>query len=211
MGCHSIATTIYPSYFSLSSSGQQSASRLSALTVCVAGWGSGPRAPDQGHFTLRLAVQGPHFWGFTITLRHTTLGRIPLDKWPARRRDLYLTTHTTHKRQTSMPPAGFESVIPASERPLSYVLYWATSGIGHQKFLSFAANLYEQRACTLNLGMESERKGIELSAFVFYSWNTGSSKKMDGIWNRYNLKSTGRIYTFGVLKCSEKFKVVDLP
>ena len=40
--------------------------------------------------------------------------------------------------------------------------------------------------------------------------NTGLSKKMDGIWNRYNLKSTGRIYTFGVLKCSEKFKVLDL-
>ena len=34
---------------------------------------------------------------------------------------------------------------------------------------------------------------------------------MDGIWNRYNLKSTGRIYTFGVLKCSEEFKVLDLP
>jgi hypothetical protein len=27
---------------------------------------------------------------------------------------------------------------------------------------------------------------------------------MDGIWNRYNLKSTGRIYALGVLKCSEK-------
>ena len=40
---------------------------------------------------------------------------------------------------------------------------------------------------------------------------TGSSKKMDGIWNRCNLKRTRRIYTFGVLKCSEKFKVLDLP
>ena len=40
---------------------------------------------------------------------------------------------------------------------------------------------------------------------------TGLSKNMDGIWNSYNLKSTGRIYTFGVLKCSEKFKVLDLP
>ena len=40
---------------------------------------------------------------------------------------------------------------------------------------------------------------------------TGLSKKMDGIWNRYNLKSTGRIYTFCVLKCSEEFKVLDLP
>ena len=34
---------------------------------------------------------------------------------------------------------------------------------------------------------------------------------MDGIWNRYKLKSTGRIYTFGILKCSEKFNVLDLP
>jgi hypothetical protein len=34
---------------------------------------------------------------------------------------------------------------------------------------------------------------------------------MDGIWNRYNLKSTERIYMFGVLKCSEEFKVLDLP
>jgi hypothetical protein len=42
-------------------------------------------------------------------------------------------------------------------------------------------------------------------------FNTGLSKKMDGIWNRYNLKSTGRIYTFGILKCSEKFKVLNLP
>jgi hypothetical protein len=44
------------------------------------------------------------FRGFTIThIRHTTLGRTPLDKGPARRRDLYLTTHNTHNRQTSMP------------------------------------------------------------------------------------------------------------
>jgi hypothetical protein len=48
------------------------------------------------------------FRGFTIThFRHTTLGRTPLDEGPARRRDLYLTTYNTHKRQTSMPPVGF--------------------------------------------------------------------------------------------------------
>jgi len=40
---------------------------------------------------------------------------------------------------------------------------------------------------------------------------TGPSKKMDGILNSYNLKSTRRIYTFGILKCSEKFKVSDVP
>jgi hypothetical protein len=39
---------------------------------------------------------------------------------------------------------------------------------------------------------------------------TGLSKKMGGILNRYNLKSTGRIYTFHVLKCSDKFSGVDV-
>jgi hypothetical protein len=44
-----------------------------------------------------------------------TLGRTPLDVWSARRRDLYMTTHDIHKRHTSMPPAGFETTIPATE------------------------------------------------------------------------------------------------
>ena len=34
----------------------------------------------------------------------------------------YLTRHTTHKRQTSMPPAGFEITIPANERPQTQAL-----------------------------------------------------------------------------------------
>ena len=58
------------------------------------------------------------------------------------------------------------------------------------------------------------RRLLQIFAYNFLSscgHNTGLSKKMDGIWNRYNLKSTGRIYTFGILKCSEKFKVLDLP
>jgi len=60
-----------------------------------------------------LLCQGPpHCRGFTITLRHVTLGRTSLDEWRARRRDLYPTTHSTHKRQTSLPPAGFEHTIP---------------------------------------------------------------------------------------------------
>jgi len=41
----------------------------------------------------------PHYRGFTITLRHTTRCRTPLDEWSARRRNLYLTTHNTYKRQ----------------------------------------------------------------------------------------------------------------
>jgi len=42
----------------------------------------------------------------TSTWQHTTLTtdihRSPLDKWSARRRDLHLTTHNTHNRQTSI-------------------------------------------------------------------------------------------------------------
>jgi hypothetical protein len=55
------------------------------------------------------------FLDFAITLRHTTFGRVPLDEWSARRRDLYLTTHNTHKRQASITPAAFELAISASQ------------------------------------------------------------------------------------------------
>jgi hypothetical protein len=70
--------------------------------------------------------------GFTIThFRHTTLGRTLLDEGPARRRDLYLTTHNTHKRQTSLTLAGFEPTILVSERPQTHALDRAATGIGN--------------------------------------------------------------------------------
>ena len=43
-------------------------------------------------------LRHPHYRGF-ITLRHTTLGKTPLDEWSARRRGLYLTTHNTHETE----------------------------------------------------------------------------------------------------------------
>jgi hypothetical protein len=72
----------------------------------------------------------PHYRGFTITLRHVTLGRTPLGEWSARRSDLYLSTHNTHKRHTSRTPAGFEPTIPVSERPQTHALGRAATGIG---------------------------------------------------------------------------------
>ena len=51
-----------------------------------------------------------------------TVCRTPLDEGSARRRDLYLTTHNIHKRQTSTPSAGFETAIPASEWPQTHAL-----------------------------------------------------------------------------------------
>ena len=61
---------------------------------------------DRVLFSWLCSPSGPrslHCWGFEITLQHTTLGRSPLDEWSPRRRDFYLTTHNTHRGQTSCP------------------------------------------------------------------------------------------------------------
>ena len=50
-------------------------------------------------------------------MRHNTIGRTPSDEGWVHCRDLYLTTHNTHKRQTSMPLAGFEPAFSESEVP----------------------------------------------------------------------------------------------
>ena len=43
------------------------------------------------------------------TQRRTTVGRTPLDEWPACRRDFYLTTHNTHNRQNIHTPGGIKT------------------------------------------------------------------------------------------------------
>jgi hypothetical protein len=58
-----------------------------------------------------------------------TLGRTSVDEWSARRRGLYLTTHNSHKRQTSMPPAVLKLLIPASQRPQNHNLDLAATRI----------------------------------------------------------------------------------
>ena len=65
-------------------------------------------------YTVTRGPRLPQFRGFTITLRHTTLGRTHLGEWSTRRRDLYLTTHNTDKIQTSKLLVGFEPAIQAS-------------------------------------------------------------------------------------------------
>jgi hypothetical protein len=64
-----------------------------------------PRAPPCKYLFYHTATvpsepRSLPYPGFTITLRHTTLDRTSLDEWSARRRDLYLTTHNNHNRQT---------------------------------------------------------------------------------------------------------------
>ena len=64
------------------------------------------------------------------TQRRTTVGRNSLDEWSARRTDIYLTTHNTHNRQTSMPPVGFKPKIAAGERLYTYALDRTATGTG---------------------------------------------------------------------------------
>ena len=92
-------------------------------------------------FLWRNSPQWARASSFTRFLDHTqrriTVGRTPLDEWLARRRDLYLTTHNTRNRQTSMPPMGFEHTISAGERPQTYALNRAATGIGTSTIASF--------------------------------------------------------------------------
>ena len=42
---------------------------------------------------------------------------------------LYLTTHTIHKKQASMPPARFEPAVAANDGPPTHALDRAATGI----------------------------------------------------------------------------------
>ena len=55
-------------------------------------------SPPPHGASARSGSGPPHCRGFTITLRHTTLVRTPLEEWSARRRDLHLTTLKTQNR-----------------------------------------------------------------------------------------------------------------
>ena len=82
------------------------------------------------HFAAAPSGLEPqHYRGFTITLRHTTLGKTPLDGWSVRCRDIYLTTHNTHNRHIFMSPTVFEPAIPANEGPNTHALDRAATGI----------------------------------------------------------------------------------
>ena len=65
-----------------------------------------------------------------VSRSHITFSMTPLDEWSAGRRDLYLTTHNTHSRQTSMPSVGFEPTISVGERPQFYALDHAATWTG---------------------------------------------------------------------------------
>jgi hypothetical protein len=72
----------------------------------------------------------PHYRGFTITLRHTTLCRNPLDEWSDRRRDLCRVTHNSHKwHPCSRRDSNQQSQQARNRRPTLYTArpLWPTN------------------------------------------------------------------------------------
>ena len=77
-----------------------------------------------------IYMEHPFLMFLDHTQRRSTVGRTPVDEWSARRRDLYLTTHNTHNRQTTMPAVGFEPTISAGERSQTYASDRTATGTG---------------------------------------------------------------------------------
>jgi hypothetical protein len=94
------------------------------LFIYFSVWRLSPTHSTCKCLTLHLiALKGTH----TNTHIHI-FSTTPLDEWSALRRHLYLTKHSTQKRQTCMLLAGFEPTIPGSWEPQIHALDRAAIG-----------------------------------------------------------------------------------
>jgi len=85
-------------------------------------------------FRIVCSVQGPQARGVTAVDSPLTTDRHHyglLDQHS----DLYVTTHNTHNRETSMLSALFEPTASAGERPQIYALDRAATGTGFRGIL----------------------------------------------------------------------------
>jgi len=122
------------------------------------------------------------YQGFSITLRHTTLGTTPLDEWSARRRDLYVTTHNTHNRQTDRHPCRWRDSklrIPASEGPQTHAIYRAA------KYEWWS---YHSFLLSTNLIIPFIRDGLKAVTGFF---STGQFDFRDVNWTGHRNKTNG--------------------
>jgi len=83
--------------------------------------------------TARSGPGPPQSRGFEI--RHTTLGRSPLDEWSALRRDFSLTTHNTHKRHPCL--GGIRTHNPSKRAAADPCLSSACLGSASTIYFSF--------------------------------------------------------------------------
>ena len=114
------------------------------------------------------------------TQRYTTFGRTPLDEWSGLRRDLYLTTHNIHNRQTHMFPVGFEPTNSAGERPQTHALDRAATIYTQRKYLKktiflciLICRLLVRRRWHKNIWIPKRKKALH----SILSYNSCSSSK----------------------------------
>ena len=112
------------------------------------------------HLYARQSKEGHSFlyevpWSHSHTHKHS-VGRLSTSGRP-NRRDLYLTTHNNHNRQTSMIQPGFEPAIPASERPQIHLFDRVATGTGI--LLSLITEMFFWRKAFLE-----DQKAIEWAA-----------------------------------------------
>ena len=127
-------------------------------------------------------------------IRHTTVGRTPLDEWSASRRDLYLTTHNKRNRRTSRPSVGIEPIIPASERQYTHALDLATTELGpdpysYQKYLSFKNRNLNIHFSTSILSPKFADSGVTFVFREFCTFWACLSLKVNSLINNANFWS----------------------
>jgi len=74
----------------------------------------------------------PRSRSLTITLSYTLKSVGLLWAWVQSKTEASTWQHNTQRRQTSIPPAGLETIVPASEKLQPYALSHETSGISEQ-------------------------------------------------------------------------------
>jgi hypothetical protein len=104
-----------------------------------------------------------------------TVGRNPLGEWSACCRDLYLTTHNTHSRQTSMPRVEFKPIISAGDGATELRLrlhgHWY-----RLKLTRWHVICWESRRCGGRnaLKVKEWRANGPVSTWLIYLWKTES-------------------------------------
>ena len=96
---------------------------IQRLTLILLTWTiwRAPTNASKWRMGFNSALKGLKMWRVIVVSDHTmrqvhTLGRTTLDEGSARRRGLYLTTHSIHKRQASISASLFEPAIRTGYR-----------------------------------------------------------------------------------------------
>jgi hypothetical protein len=94
-----------------------------------------PLNPLPPHGATAPNVPGlPHYRGFTMTLRHTTLGTAPLDEWSARRRDNCWTTGSIFTKLS-------RNVLPLNATAACVLISWPYNNVAETRSCYMGAPL----------------------------------------------------------------------